>query len=630
MKPSRPKSLTPPSAVGQGLSRALDMVGAPFLTKRVGQTVAVKAGEFSWVQTGTAKAAQLLVGMTSGASGYHSAWRPANPFRAKDLGSGQERTSSPVQLYAPGGISEASGANPGTSFVYLGGGYVLWMRLYVDDTPYTDYSSVKTDCWPVVSYVGAPGEESLPAAEGRSYALFQSLNFHSWLVGLGSGAIGLGTAMHLHCMSTFSLGRNSDGGYVYGVSGIWHNTALNVSQFIIAVGNTVDRDLNVKYSYTLSYPGININESFGHFFCTGPGQARGFYMKSLGYDDQYQTISPPMTAKILATADFGESWSFQDCPELSAAFGPQQKQNYLGNGYMGATPDPSKIALHVVMGYLGGGKHFLYYPHMSGPTCTVAEISTSSLPFVGKHTSHGLFVSDGGAYTEVDWPAKNWFQSGGGIGWMSFLTDPGYTTGAGYSGVWRLPNINTEFYYGVSSEEFYADDSAALERENQFGSNPVYGPTIGWTADDGRRACQWAFGEGCLAVPFREWGPQKWGVLFTHDFGETWSSAYLPEAVWPRSYRSPCITIISPYKSESSPGEILFTEWVEGTSKAKWYKTSGKFDRFKILTGANSGGEAEFPHIENDGMCGDIVMYIHDGSKFTPTFPAFPNEFNGA
>lgn len=626
-----PKVLGSPSPVGQAASRALDMVDAPFLTRRIGNTIADKAGEFSYVRTIETPDDLGLVTVFSTPTEQDFA-EPSNKkplvSRALTGGSASKGTNVTSAMGAVPAVPTIPGAtksfiNGRTGAVHVGGGYVLWCRQsYQRDVPFTNWSFIST--WPVLTYVKRPGTEDEPAEDSKSvsYALTGATSFQEL-----RSTTTYSTAKHLADMSmsaapygVFALGQNDDGDYVFGVSSLTYTLGVGVYRHQIAIGNTKTKALSTKFTRDCStLPVGSGRSSMSRVFCTGRGKARALYVTCTDADVSANNVNN-LSVYTVRTDDFGETWSIIHEPVLEDVISPWVTADllpYNSSALQGIEP-------HVLIGYMGEGKHFLYFS--AGDTTGYV---TQVTPGPSTTTRPVLFIGDDDGYTQASWPADAWrsrvngpLDARGQRGWMG---RSGTTWRSPYTALdlspWGLPSV-------VMPADFVRNDLYSLTYYGDIDAGCA-GPSVSWAADNAAKNQHWSFGEGCLMVPIRHWNPKAWKIMLTTDFGATWDTKDLPEDLWPAGYRSPPIVVQSSWKDGVSDGSILIGQQIQGKTEIVWWKTTDLFDTFTKALTVSAGVDLPYGEFDPDGCGGDTGLLIMSNKKLAPPFPAFPNDFKG-
>lgn len=624
-----PKVFGPPSPVGQAASRALDLVDAPFLTRRVGNTIADKAGEFSYVRTIETPDGLGLVTVFCTPTEQNFA-EPSNkkPLVSRAL-SGAPASKSTNVTSTMGAVpavptipeTTKSFINGRTGAVHVGGGYILWCRQsYQRDVPYTNWAFVNT--WPVLTYVKRPGAEDTPGEDAKSvsYALTAATSMQQY-----RPTVTYSTAKHLADLTmsatpygVFALGQNDDGDYVFGVSSLTYSLGVGVYRHQIAIGNTKTKTLTNKFVQNCSeLPVGSGRSSMSRVFCTGRGKARALYVTCTDADIYANNVNN-LSVYTVRTDDFGETWSIVHEPVLEDVISPWVTAASLSDN----TSARQGIEPNVLIGYVGDGKHFLYFS--AGDTTgyvsqVVLGANTTTRPV--------LFIGDDAGYTQVSWPADAWRSlvdgpARGQRGWM------------GRSGsTWRLPYTSRDlspwgFPSVVMPENFVRNDLYSLTYYGDIAAGCT-GPSLSWAADDAAKSQHWSFGEGCIMVPIRHWNPKAWKIMLTTDFGATWTTKDLPEDLWPAVYRSPPLVVQSPWKDGVSDGSILIGQQVVGKTEIVWWKTTDLFDTFKKALTVSAGVDLPYGEFDPDGCGGDVGLLVMANKKLAPPFPAFPDDFKG-
>lgn len=627
-----PKVYGPPSPVGQASSRALDNVDAPFLTRRVGNTITDKAGEFTNVRTVQSDSLGFITVFAVPTELTYDEPTMKHPFVSRPIGGSRDKNVTSTMGRPPTNSLDPTDPQPGSSFmngrvgaVHVGGGYVLWFRhSYQRDQPNTNYSLITT--WPVLSYVRAPGLEKEPDEENKSVSygpeLFTAMQAYRPTTKYDNAKHLADLVGAMMPASVFALGQNDDGDYVFGVSMLTYTLtpSVNILRYQIAVGNTRTKTLEIKFTRDcgdLPATGANSgNSGLSRVFCTGRGKARALYMACTNADMSSYNINN-VSMYTVRTDDFGETWTMEPEPVLESTISPWIGGQYLASNSAG---DPG-IDQHVLMGYIGDGKHFLYFSagDTDGYTSQVS-------PNTNTTTRPVLFIGDDTGYTPVVWPADGWRCAVNGP--LSSCGQRGWMNRSGYT--WRLPlNFITVPPWGsISPWDFVRNDVYSLTYYDEI-SRGLTGPTPSWAADEGAKSHHWSFGVGCIMVPIRHWNPKAWKIMYTTDFGDTWTTKDLPEELWPVSYRSPPMVVLAPWKEDVSDGTILIGKPVQDTTQMSWWKTTDLFTTFKKVVTMSAGVDLPYTEFDPAGTNGDTGLFIFDNQRIAPPYPAFPDDFKG-
>lgn len=563
-----PKLFEGPSPGGEAALRGLDRNMAPYLSARGEDWIARKSGPFRSVE------------VASGTPYLWTIWNTPGPFRAAGLG---PEDAVQVELSF---TKEPFGHTPTTlitSFVvFVGDDYIL---TYYGDT--NDPFNPLTNYWPELLRVDAITPR-LPAGDPngahKSVDFFDSLSWN-------------GMSDNQHSNAVFASGwKDDDERFMFGASFLndtgvtaqlanellQGGTTIAVRQPAMYIGSTKTR---IVHEVTLP---TNVGRDIDYFtpYCVGRGKLQYLMtVPELITADPPYTLATQVDPKLAYSSDHGETWGVQTATWLLPYIA--QADTAWAPRFYNSNRQSTFMSLYCTMQYAGNGKVFTFIPNAVQEGTPTSHADVRQLEF-----RPYLFLGDAGsvALTRVPWPADDWPTNIGGF---------------------------TKY-----------DDTNVLYE-------------FGWRRLARLKAAQFSFGEGCLYVPIIR-GPHSletedtgsttgWRIMFTHDFGSTWSiaTAEPPPAVQNVGLGCPAGTIIKPRLDDSKPGRLIFTGVHPDTGEVEFWQTDGNFEAWKRVWKIR-GGEP-LPSIDVNGdVLFDSANYVANfGNEVNApaVFPAFPGEF---
>jgi hypothetical protein len=298
----------------------------------------------------------------------------------------------------------------------------------------------------------------------------------------------------------------------------------------------------------------------------GPGKAQ--YLQAVTEVIDTTIVGPVSTFKpkvqpfLVTTTDHGDNWTVGSG---SGAF----LESYLIKQPMGTTYNRDYYenaqleskTANAGIGYVGTGKHILIIPN-GYVDGTDAASNTRYAPMA-------FLGSGGGGYSRLSWPADTWYVDKNGTPLVS--------------------------------------------------GTPIIGPM----KITSLHAAWWGFGQGCFYIPIKD--SDGWKVMFTHDFGSSWSmSGVVPTDIVEPGDQGFAFTIVRPYEGADKPGRLLAFAPSSADNKLRFYACDGTFASFKNLGAIDKAAGSL------SSSSGAHRYFVNYGGKVYKPFvhPGFPGEFD--
>lgn len=567
------KLLNGPTATGESFARALDSVGAPFLTHSGADSTAQKKGTQIQVRQDLSPYRYIWASFARTAGGAGGSAGRIVYYDAPDMRTGKHFEGyTPDQYWVGHSNVQATAVSS-----FIGDGYVMMLKANQSNTAVVGYT------WATIAPALATSKQRLPDDASR----FGAVTFVGQLQTSDYAENNLSLA-------PFALGAvgGKDDGYFAGVGFLAAaDTAhpLTTRTPVIYGFNTKTKSMQQKpapYHPDRDHLDFTV-------FTTGKGKAEYLYGVHEEVDSSGLAMKPLIQMKVASTSDFCSSFSTADAAFLEPFLVKWKSPWYPVGRDIYWDIQLDYLTKYATIVHIGNGENFLFIPAGYDPDVQVGlypgdEPVGDGATFFAKYHPM-LFKGSGGSYSRVTWPPDTWRVYANG------LSDDGRRISHG-------------------ADTFFPD----LREKN----------SVGFYRCRHMRSAQWSFGVGCMYVPIYH-EDDGWKFLFTHNAGSSWSTAPVPGYLNSIRGGGPNGAVIKPYRGGSDKGEIVFVGREPGTRNITYYRTDGDFAEFKPIVKTKIGSSASsylFPSSVDHGPEEQVIYFGGERGK-QYVFPAFPGEF---